>query len=371
MKKFIPLLFIVCVFGCIKKIDIKEKISRPREQRKPLFGILAPFNEKYRIFGEDIRDGALLAIGDSNVVTYNTESDPIKSVFLTKKLIKEDGVIGIIGPLFSNTTIASACVAQCYGVPFISPMATDERISLIGDFIYKLNSPSEAQNLTIADFAIQNLNIKNLAILYPDDSYGRVSLRLFSREVKNLGGRVIINIGYEPGESDFREELLKLRDAHPEGIFISAYKSDAKIIAPQLWYYQIANSQTIRILGNNSWGEKEMIRDNEKYLEGIFFTNLPESQKYSNFDTLFFERYKREPTKASLIGYCSMKLYKKALDDGVNTREELEKWLNANENLEIEPGISLSIEVCKRYITINTIKEGKLTTLKGASNFTD
>ena len=51
------------------------------------------------------------------VVMYDDESDPSKGVLALKKLVEEDEVLGVMGPLSTGIAIACASVAEEEQVP--------------------------------------------------------------------------------------------------------------------------------------------------------------------------------------------------------------------------------------------------------------
>lgn len=321
-------------------------------------GLLAPFSGKYKVLGEEILQGVELVNTKLEVIKFDTRGDWYETITKTRELIESEDVIAIIGPILSVNAIPAALIADFYKVPLITPTATDSRIRTISEYVYQLNTSIEAQAVAIAEYSTDILGIRRFATLYPNDTYGTNAVRIFKEEVKRRGGKLLKAISYAHGKKDFKEELLEIRDAAPGGLFIPAYPEDILMIAPQLWYYQVIND-SIKILGTNGWGTEEVIKQGNKYVEGVIYSDFTNSTSYSEFDSKFLAAYGHEPTRISKLGYAAMLLISRAAEEGASSRNKLQKWLTEHMAAQYMPGVNRSWEYSINAVTLYTIKEGK------------
>lgn len=347
---------LVCIMSYPVNASITDLFATKSKQTK--IGLLAPFSGKYKVFGEQFLQGVALANTELEVIKFDTKGDPIETIMKTRELTENEDIIGIIGPVLSINAITAACIATFYKVPLITPTATDSRIRTISEYIYQLNTSIEAQAAALAEYSADILGIRRFATLYPDDTYGTNAVRIFKKAVERRGGELLKAIGYEHGKKDFKEELLEIRDAAPGGLFIPAYPEDILLIAPQLWYYQVIND-SIKILGTNGWGTEEVIKQDNKYVEGVIYSDFPSPTSYSEFDSKFLTAYGKEPTRISKLGYAAMLLISRAVEGGASSRKKLQKWLAEHIEGHYMPNVSLSSALNLNAVKLYTIKEGK------------
>lgn len=122
-------------------------------------------------------------------------------------------VIGIVGPLFSDETMAAAEIAQEKNIPIISPTATDEGIAEKGEFVFQANSTNSMRGKVMAQFAVNMLGVKNVAVLASNAPSSHVQADSFAAEITRLGAQVVIDRRYNRGETDLRNHLREIRSA--------------------------------------------------------------------------------------------------------------------------------------------------------------
>ncbi|MCD5384211.1 penicillin-binding protein activator [candidate division WOR-3 bacterium] len=361
-KRVLILLFALIVLsGCVR---IKEEIAfyPPTEEKEILVGILIPYESRYKVLGEDMRDGILLGLNGIRSNIYDTEADPIQAIKVSKKAILEDGVMGIIGPLLSSTAIPVASIAQSMGVVMLSPMATEQRLPSIGRYIYRLYSPSDVQEIVLARYIMEEVETENIVVLAPDDSHGKWLVKGFQDEIEKLGGAISRIFYYPPGVADLREIMLELKELRPDALFVPAYEADISAIAPQFVYYEVLTPSTV-ILGLREWGYPGVRREYRDYLDKVIFTSVQDLD-YQELEESFAHRYGRNLTKASIMGYAAGRLFALAVQDGVDGRDELLFWLENNDTIQPLPGISLSRENLADYVRIYSMRDGRVEVLR-------
>lgn len=124
----------------------------------------------------------------------------------------DDGkIVGIVGPIFSDETIEAASRSQADHIPILSPTATEEGISDIGNFVFQANSSISMRAKVLAQYAVNELGAKNIAILASNFASAKTQADSFSAEVQRLGATVVIDRRYQRGETDLRYYLREIR----------------------------------------------------------------------------------------------------------------------------------------------------------------
>ena len=133
--------------------------------------------------------------------------------------------------MFSGATLAAGPKYQTAGLPMISPSATNPDITNLGTFIWRICITDAVQGKGLADYTVNNLGLKNIAIMYDDSDYGRGLADATEAAAKAIGGTVVDKEQYTSGDTDFKPQLTKIKAGNPELIFLSGYYPEGSKIA--------------------------------------------------------------------------------------------------------------------------------------------
>jgi ABC-type branched-subunit amino acid transport system substrate-binding protein len=173
--------------------------------------------------GNEVYDGILFAfehyVADPSarvkvvLETRDTEREVSLAIRGMEDLASDKDVVGVIGPVFSATTLAAARVAATRGIPMITPTANANGIAAAGPTVFQANPDYETRGRVMARYAVADRKLSTLAVLAPRDSYGRFLAEAFIKEATRLGARVVATEWYERGTSDLKSQLRALREA--------------------------------------------------------------------------------------------------------------------------------------------------------------
>ncbi|MFN0157836.1 MAG: ABC transporter substrate-binding protein [Bacteroidota bacterium] len=176
-----------------------------------------------REIGNDVYNGMLLALeeyqaGSSRRVrvsmeTRDTERDPMLASRYAQELAEDMDVIAIVGPVFSQTTLAAIGPANARGVPLITPTANSNGIAVSGSYIFQANPDYENRGRAMARYAVTTRGFRTFAVLASSDAHGKPMAEAFSAEVIRLGGTVLTVESYQRGASDLSQQLSNIRRA--------------------------------------------------------------------------------------------------------------------------------------------------------------
>jgi ABC-type branched-subunit amino acid transport system substrate-binding protein len=186
--------------------------------------ISTPGETREKKIAAEVLEGVQLAVSDYEERTVpgqvtieldikDSEKDSAKIFSIISEWSANSNIVGIVGPVFSNETIHAAKISQAHSVPIISPTATDEGISSIGQFVFQANSTNGSRGKILAQYAVNVLGAKNIAILSSAQPLTSLQADSFIVEAKRLGARIVIDKRYKRGESDLRSYVRAIRDA--------------------------------------------------------------------------------------------------------------------------------------------------------------
>ena len=346
--------------------DLLHNLSERLDVNRGRVGVILPLSGPAAPAGERVYQGIQLAlrhalersphlriqlaIRDSKSTARNIG----KTLETVEDLIAKEKVVTLIGPLFSLSTEAAATVADRGKTPILTPFAVRTDMKNSTPWLFRNSLTNRLQSLGIAAYAVQELGIRNFAVLFPDDNDGRQLASAFADIVRNLGGRVVKSIPFPPDANDFgpqmralgglddsqvarkkRELGLKRTDQYDlalpfEAIFIPAYFDKAVLIAPQIPFY---NMKGIRLLGAHGWNSQDLIKYGERYVEGAIFVDGFFSESEEPHIIRFVNDFKRlfgaKPDIFAALGYDAAKMVFGGVAAGMNTRTAMRDYLAA------------------------------------------
>ncbi|MFA5515636.1 MAG: penicillin-binding protein activator [Desulfuromonadales bacterium] len=325
-------------------------------------GVILPLNGRYATFGALVRRGMELAQqvhGETGVrfLFTDTDADAEKSAQAVSDLVINQRVMAIAGPLTGGAAAAAAARAQEEQVPLLT-LSQREGLPELGSYVFRDCLTSRLQVQALVTYAMEVKKISSFGILYPENKLGREMTGLFAQEVISRGGQVTDRQGYAENATDFRHQVRLLQGRDPalpdvepapdeppaappafQALFIPDYADRIGLIAPQLVFYGLEDTQ---LLGINGWNSPELLRLAGNFLEGaVFVDGFFRYSPYpfvSEFVNLYFEKYGEEPSILEAQGFDVAGILLTALrDPGVRTRDDLRLALM---NLRNYPGVT-------------------------------
>ena len=237
----LALILALACAGCGEKADDKIVI-----------GCIGPITGDNAFYGQLLRDSVTLMADKCNeaggilgrqveLKIYDDRSDPIEATNAARKAIQQDNVKVFIGTESSATTLALAEVCEENGVPFVSTLATNAKVTRTEDgqtrpysFRSCLSDPQAGS--IMAQYAYDELGISSVAIIYnlgSDYSIGVV--QNFSDTFTAAGGTIVAQEAYNDGDVDFRAVLTKLKNSGDfDALYVPVgYFKDAGLICKQ------------------------------------------------------------------------------------------------------------------------------------------
>jgi branched-chain amino acid transport system substrate-binding protein len=184
------------------------------------------------------QSGGLMVNGRKREVLLLIEDDggtPEGAILAARKLIYQDGVVALIGPQFSGNAIPAGLVADQAGVVMICPISTHPDTTAGRRFVFRIPFLNTFQGWVIARFAYVQLKARRSAVLYDvANAYNRALAESFIESFENEGGRVVSTEIYTSDQNtDFRLQLERIAESHPDVLFLPNYAADALLQARQ------------------------------------------------------------------------------------------------------------------------------------------
>ncbi len=208
-----------------------------------VFGQAAAFEGPAAALGINMKLGIDAAFAEANaaggvngrqlsVVRYDDSYEPDKSVAATRKLIDEDKVFGLIGPVGTPTTLVTQPIATAAGVPFIGPftgagfLRKPENSNVIN-----VRATYDQETETWVEYLTTVKKAQRIAILYQDDGFGRVGLAGVQKAMDKRGLKLVGEATYPRNTTAVKSAVVDLRKLDPDAIvMVGAYKPIAEFV---------------------------------------------------------------------------------------------------------------------------------------------
>ena len=329
------------------------ELKEGMKYNKNMIGVIVPFSGKFSAFGEWVRNGIMTAVNQKGgkvfgrpieLIFKDSEGSPDKSEKALVELAVKDKAMAVIGPIRSPSVKSCVKVADKYKIPVISPTADDEDIVNLSPYVFRNTITPKMQAEAMASYSINKMGLKKFAIIYPDNFYGKNLQKYFSVKVKELGGTIIAEESYDPEETDFQKQAIRIKErqealAPIDGIYLPGVFDKVALIIPHLVFQGV---QGAKFLGSNGWDSNmggaeatpkkllELVEDKND-LEGSVFTDgfysdskRPEIQE---FVKAYKDSFDSIPNFYSAQSYDAANILIDLLNSGAITRQAIrEGW---------------------------------------------
>jgi branched-chain amino acid transport system substrate-binding protein len=281
-----------------------------------VIGLYAPITGGQASFGLSLKAGVELAIDETNakggvlggrrlrLVVADTQGRPDEAATAATRLITTERVVAVIGEASSTGSLAGAPICQHYGVPMLAPAATNERVTEVGNYIFRVCYVDALQGGAMARFAWETLEARRVAVFRDATSdYSRGLVESFTTAYAALGGEVVQTMTFSQGDTDFRAQLTAVRNLRPDAIYLPAYYNEAGLVVRQARELGIG----VAILGSDGWvsetlGELGGAALNDTFMTTFYAADDP-SPAISAFLLAYEKRHGQRPETGAAMGY--------------------------------------------------------------------
>ena len=303
-----------------------------------LAGVSGPLTGPAAQYGAQWKRGFDLALDEVNgaggvngrpiaYVFEDSQSDPRQSITIAQKFVSDPRVIMELGDFASPASMAASPIYQRGKLVQFGFTNSHPDFTKGGDYMWS-SSPSQAdEQPLLAEFAVKQLGLQRLGIVYLNTDWGRASKDVFSKAASGSGAQIVAAEGYLPTDQDFRPTLVRLRDAKPDALILLSYYADAALIARQV---RDLGMKQVMVDASSVYSPKflELASDasNGTYTMTEFFPSeqRPEVQR---FVTAYRAKYQQDPDTFSAIAYDAIILFAVLARQYGATREDIHHGL--------------------------------------------
>jgi branched-chain amino acid transport system substrate-binding protein len=215
-------------------------------------------------------------------------------------------VLGVIGHLNSGQTLAAMELYKDMPLLVVTPTASEQSLTTRGySNFFRVNANDAVQAAIDAEFLVEKLQARRVAVIHNDTEYGRGLAATLARELESRGGQVALTLEVEEGQARYAGEVAAVREATPDAIFYAGYEIEAPYLRAEL----VEAGVTAHMLASDGAFLAATIDESNGTAEGMYVSAFAPSPR-SVADATWFEAYQaveyRNPDTYSVNGYVGM-----------------------------------------------------------------
>jgi branched-chain amino acid transport system substrate-binding protein len=196
-------------------------------------GLVLPVTGRLATFALPIKRGFEMALEEVN----NAQLGDTRLTFIIEddlstvegaaeafnKLIVQDGVSVIFGPTTSGQAEAAFPIAQQNQVVAFSSSSNASGLSALGDFIFRAGLTTDVLIPRGIKATHAKLGYEKVATIYDKvDLYSIDSHEKFKNALTETGVEILTTETFQSGDTDFSDQLARIKALNPDAIFIAA-----------------------------------------------------------------------------------------------------------------------------------------------------
>lgn len=293
-------------------------------------------------------EGAQLAIEQVNaaggvngrklvLVNVNSESDNTKTVSGAKRLIEQENVVAIIGPMSSGSAFAVTDTVEKSRVPMIANGASRGIVLPPEQKRFSFLAPlTDVVVLGVIIKDMQARGIKRIALLNSDVAFGTAGRDSLEKALGGTGITLVAKETFGNADTDMTPQLTKIRASDAEatvlwatgaGLAIATRNHRALGIKSPLYLSHAANDfNYLRLAGEAANGV--LLPSSKIYVTDALPASDPQKAVVENFVKAYEKKYGKPPATFAGNGYDAAMLIvgaiRRAGADPVKVRDAIE-----------------------------------------------
>ena len=333
--RFTRFVFVLAAFALIVGLSACDQIQQLLLPAPPQMeglsgeisiGLVYPATGRLASVGMEMRNGFELALKEVNnsqhgntklkFITEDDRSTVEGAVEAFNKLIHQDGVPVILGPATSSATETAFPIAQQNRVIAISSTAAARGLSAIGDFVFRTILTTDVLITSGIKITQARLAYQKVGIIYDEtDLFSADGAAVMRESLTANGVEILTTETFQSGDTDFSEQLTRIKDSNPDAIFVSALPPDKPEILMQARQLGIPDSVPF-IINTLTTADVQAAGDAaEGTIAFTSWVNTADTPGNQAFTQNYSAKYGIEPNIWAAQSYASVYILAEAIAD--------------------------------------------------------
>jgi len=167
-------------------------------------------------------------------IVENDSYNPQQTAAVVKKLVDRDEVFAMVSTLGTVTAVAVLPFLAQRGVPIVNPAGGHKLLNKPTDKnVFGILPLSSEIGESMADFAVNKLSAKRVAIFYQNDQFGKDQRDGAVEALKKLNITPVAESSYVPSDVDVSAQAVALKQADPEVVILGVIPKHGALFAKE------------------------------------------------------------------------------------------------------------------------------------------
>lgn len=262
--------------------------------------IIGAFSGTNAVLGDWMKKGVTLAVEQKNaaggikgrqiqVITYDDEADPTKSVNLAQKVATEDKVMAAWATTNSTSALADIPIFAQYKIPQLTNGTNIDITNKGSAYVFRVTPAGTSFEDTLVDFLVKTKGFKKFAILADTSAFGKGEGDYQEAALKRNGLQALTREAFGIDDKDFTGQLTKIMQTQPEVLLLGSSEVASGLIAKQARQLGFKG----QIAGSTAVGTPKFIETaGADVAEGTIFTSPWLHDESNEISKKFVDAYK-------------------------------------------------------------------------------
>jgi len=208
-------------------------------------GVVGPMTGQYATFGQQLRNGAELAVADINAAggingkkikleVGDDACDPKQARAVAEKMVGMKVAV-VAGHYCSSSSIPASEVYNEGGVLQITPASTNPTLTERKMWnVFRVCGRDDQQGSVAGAYIAQHFKGKNIAILQDKSTYGKGLADETRKALNKAGVKEKLYEAYTQGDKDFNALVSKMKANAIDVVYVGGYHTEAGLILRQM-----------------------------------------------------------------------------------------------------------------------------------------
>ena len=180
-----------------------------------------------------------------------------------------DGAQMVLGGICSGSTKAALPIYLNAGILVMSPSATNPPLTQSGEYpnFFRTIAPDDAQAHLVADFAVETMGYKKIAVIHDKGDYGKGFAEFAKHFVEETGkADVVLFEGVTPGAVDYSAIVNKIKQSGDETVIFGGYHPEASKIVTMMKKRRLDAT----FISDDGVKDNTFIKVAQEFAEGVY-----------------------------------------------------------------------------------------------------
>jgi branched-chain amino acid transport system substrate-binding protein len=288
-------------------------------------GFISPVTGFVAALGTDMRRGWEMywsqnggKAGDTTVQTVFEDDTGDPDVALTKarRLVEQEQVQLVAGPILANTAYAVAGYVAGRGLPTVQMTGADDLTQRkFNPLVLRVGYTSSQSNIPAGQWAYEQGHRRAVTIC-PDYAFGWESCGGFVSAFVKAGGKITKQVWHPLGTQDFSTYVSQARQANPDVVFVGSAGGPDAILLYKAWT-GFGLKDKIPLIGNCCFADQVFLREVGDGALGLqsftYWVEGRDSPVVQNFVKAYEQQHKEIPSLYAAGAYMMAQVVAEAL----------------------------------------------------------